>query len=46
MICWLALDYAITRPEVDSEQIAVLGHSLGAFGSALALGQAHNRFVL
>jgi dipeptidyl aminopeptidase/acylaminoacyl peptidase len=38
-----ALDYGASRPEVDSERIGVLGHSLGAYGSALALVHAHNR---
>jgi len=33
-----ALDYAMARPDVDSTRIGVLGHSLGAFGSIVALG--------
>lgn len=39
-----ALDYGAARPEVDLERIGVLSHSLGAFGSALALAYvADNR---
>jgi pimeloyl-ACP methyl ester carboxylesterase len=38
-----ALDYGGSRPEVDPESIGVLGHSLGAFGSVLALTRACNR---
>jgi dipeptidyl aminopeptidase/acylaminoacyl peptidase len=38
-----ALDYAETRKEVDPLRIGVLGHSLGAFASVLALSRAHHR---
>lgn len=34
-----AVEYARSRPDVDSNRIALLGHSLGAFGSVLALLQ-------
>lgn len=35
-----AVAYARSRPDVDPNRIALLGHSLGAFGSVLALLQA------
>lgn len=38
-----ALDYAEARNEIDPRRIGVLGHSLGAFASALALAHADHR---
>lgn len=38
-----ALNYGASLPEVNPERIGVLSHSLGAYGSALALAYADSR---
>ena len=38
-----ALTYISKRPEVDRNRIGVLGHSMGAFASVLALGGGEHR---
>jgi len=38
-----AIDFLTERPEIDRKRIGVLGHSLGAFGSVLALGVGEQR---
>jgi dipeptidyl aminopeptidase/acylaminoacyl peptidase len=38
-----ALDYISSRTDIDPQRIGVLGHSLGGFGSVLALGRGDKR---
>ncbi len=38
-----ALNYGAACPDIDPERIGVLSHSLGAYGSALALAHTDNR---